>query len=87
MPAEKRIFGYYVFPVMEGAKVIGRIDMRRIDGILDVQAFWPEPGVKLGKARLQKLNAELERVGRFGGCSDVTLAQNWVKEPVLDPHG
>ncbi|MEM7060382.1 MAG: crosslink repair DNA glycosylase YcaQ family protein [Pseudomonadota bacterium] len=87
VPAPKRIFGYYVFPVMEGARVIGRIDMRRINGILEVQAFWPEPGVKLGKARLQKLQAELDRVGRFGGCGDVELAKDWIKEPVVEPHG
>ncbi len=87
VPAAKRIFGYYVFPVMEGARVIGRIDMRRIEGVLDVQAFWPEPGVKMGKARVQKLMSELDRVGKFGGCGSVTLAEGWIKEPVVDPHG
>ena len=81
MPEAKRQYGYYVFPVMEGTRLIGRIDMKRQDGALAVRAFWPEPGVRMGKGRMQRLEAELDRAARFGGCGDVSFAVDWLRPP------
>ena len=49
VPEEKREYGYYVFPLLEGDQLVGRIDMRRREGRLYVRALWPERGVRLGK--------------------------------------
>ncbi len=50
VPEPKRTFGYYVFPVLEGARLVGRIDAKafRDAGTLRVAAYWPEPGVRSG---------------------------------------
>ncbi len=82
VPEPKRKYGYYVFPLLEGDRLIGRIDMKRRDGILDVAAFWPEPGVKLGRLRQAKLEAELDRMARFAGCDRVAFQDGWVRDPV-----
>ena len=84
VPEPKRQYGYYVFPVLEGDRLAGRIDMKalRNEDRLHVRAFWPEQGVKPSKGRLQKLAAELDRVARFAGCSAVTYEQDWLKEPI-----
>ncbi|MES0808269.1 crosslink repair DNA glycosylase YcaQ family protein [Roseibium sp. SCPC15] len=81
VPEPKRQYGYYVFPVMEGNRLIGRIDMKslRNESRLHVRAFWPENGVKPSKGRLTKLQAELDRMARFSGCSDVTFETDWLK--------
>jgi uncharacterized protein YcaQ len=79
VPAPKRKYGYYVFPVIEGDRMIGRIDMRRTDGALVVTAFWPEAGIKPGTGRLRALQAELERAAAFGGCNAVNYAEGWVR--------
>ena len=79
VPAPKRKYGYYVFPVIEGARLIGRIDMKRTDGALVVRAFWPEVGVKMGTGRLKALHAELERAAAFGGCSALDYDEGWVR--------
>ncbi len=79
VPAAKRQYGYYVFPVMEGDQLIGRIDMKREGDILNVRAFWPEAGVKMGAGRLSRLDAELSRAARFGGCAEVAFAVDWRK--------
>jgi uncharacterized protein YcaQ len=79
VPAPKRQYGYYVFPVMEGDRLIGRIDMKREDGVLAVRAFWPEAGVRMGSGRLATLRKELERAAMFGGCGDPTFAEDWIK--------
>lgn len=79
VPAPKRTYGYYVFPVMEGDRMVGRIDMKREAGVLAIRAFWPEPGVKMGAGRLQALRAELERAASFGGCVALEYAEGWVR--------
>jgi uncharacterized protein YcaQ len=81
VPAPKRQYGYYVFPVMEGDQLIGRIDMKadRPARKLDVTAFWPERGVRMGAGRVARLEAELGRAARFGGCDDVVFADGWLR--------
>ena len=81
VPAAKRQFGYYVFPVLEGDTLIGRIDMKtdRKAGVLNVTAFWPEQRVAMGSGRLKRLQAELGRAGRFSGCPDVQFGKDWLK--------
>jgi len=84
VPEPKRIYGYYVFPVLEGDRLIGRIDMKsdRASGAMNVRAFWPEPKVTMGKGRLAKLNAELDRVARFAGSDRIEFACDWIRDPM-----
>ena len=86
VPEPQRKYGYYVFPVLEGTTVIGRIDVKaeraRVGSnppYLSVRAFWPEVGVAFGKGRQARLLAELERVARLAGCERVDLAVGWVR--------
>ena len=81
VPAAKRQYGYYVFPVMEGDQMIGRIDMKadRPAACLDVTAFWAEVDVKMGAGRIARLKAEIGRAARFSGCDSVTYADGWLR--------
>jgi uncharacterized protein YcaQ len=82
VPEPKRVYGYYVFPVLEGDRLVGRIDAKafRDVGSLRVKAFWPEAGVKLTKARRAKLEAELSRLAAFAGCERVEFLDGWERE-------
>lgn len=81
VPAPKRQYGYYVFPVMQGDRLIGRIDAKadRPASVLEVTAFWPEARVAMGKARVAGLETELDRLAHFAGCADVRLAPDWIR--------
>lgn len=73
VPAAQRIWGYYVFPLLEGDRFVGRIDLKadRKASTLAVQNLWAEPGVKWTSSRLQKLDSELGRLMRFVGVETV----------------
>ena len=87
VPEPKRVFGYYVFPVLEGDRLIGRIDAKahRDAGGLRVKAFWPEAGVRLTKQRRARLEAELARLARFAGCDRVEFLDGWQRETMRQP--
>lgn len=82
VPEAKRQYGYYVFPVLEGDRIIGRIDVKafRDASALRVKAFWPEAGVKLGAGRLARLEAELARLAAFADCDRVEFLDGWRRE-------
>jgi uncharacterized protein len=44
VPAAKRRYGYYLFPVMQGARMIGRVEARRSSAVLCVTLFGSEAG-------------------------------------------
>lgn len=85
VPQARRRWGYYVFPLLEGERLIGRLDAKafRAEGVFRVKAVWPEMGVTLTRARLAKLDAELHRLARFAGCDRVSYADDWQKDHVL----
>jgi hypothetical protein len=69
VPAAKRKFGYYVLPILEGERFVGRLDPRhdRERGALVVEKLFWEPGVSPDRARLRALDTALaglaERIG------------------------
>lgn len=79
VPAAKRRYGYYVFPLLEGDRLVGRIDMKadRANATLNVTRLWPEPASPFGKGRMARLMAELDRVARFAGCTTIQFAPDW----------
>jgi uncharacterized protein YcaQ len=81
VPEAKRKYGYYVFPVMRGDKIIGRIDMKadRATDRLAVRAFWPEQRVRISKALTRQIETELERFRRFARVTEVTFDDGWLR--------
>ena len=84
VPAAKRKYGYYVFPLLEGDRLVGRVDMKaeRENGRLSVTALWPERGVRWGKGRQAKFEAELDRVARFAGLEVISFGDDWLRDPL-----
>lgn len=79
VPAPKRRYGYYVFPVLQGDRLIGRVDAKREDDALVIRAFWPEPGIRMGRARLAGLAAEFERLAPFVNVSELRYLPDWLR--------
>lgn len=73
VPAAKRQWGYYVFPILEGHRFVGRIEIKgdRKQGRLQVLKFWTEPGAQWPASRHQRLATELDRMRRFIGAQEI----------------
>jgi uncharacterized protein len=81
VPAIQRRHGYYVLPMLQGDRFIGRIDMkhRRRAGTLLVTGLWLEPGQRLTSGRLHDLDMALERLRQFIGADAVAFENGYLK--------
>ena len=64
VPASERRHGYYVMPILEGDRLVGRIDPepRRDDGAVRARRVWWESGVRATRDRRRGLDDALARL-------------------------
>ncbi len=81
VPGQHRVHGYYVLPILEGERLIGRLDpkVQREKGLLEVKGLWWEPGIKETKGRRAALEAALDRLAKQVG------AEEWAISPAPSP--
>lgn len=83
-PAPKRVYGYYVLPILWGDSLVGRADMKadRAAGVLRVQGSYTEPGVP-ADAVADDLWPELERMAAWLGLDSVEVHDRGDLAPAL----
>ncbi|MGB3245325.1 MAG: crosslink repair DNA glycosylase YcaQ family protein [Sulfitobacter sp.] len=81
VPEQQRIFGYYVFPVMQGDRLVARVDMKafRDQDTLRIRALWPEPKVHWGTQRQRAFEGEIQRLVRLAGVSQIAFEDGWLQ--------
>ena len=69
VPGAQRQHGYYVLPILEGERLVGRLDpkVHRDAGWLEIKNLWWEPWVRESKGRQAALAAALDRLARQVG--------------------
>jgi len=73
VPEKKRRYGYYVLPILEGGRFIGRADLKahRAEKRIEVKGLWPEPGVKMDRRRRAGIEKALADLSRFTGSERI----------------
>jgi len=73
VPAAKRKYGYYVYPLLEYDAFVGRIQVRhdRERNTICVDDIWPEKNIRFDQKRMQRLQQELERLRKFCNADSV----------------
>jgi uncharacterized protein YcaQ len=75
VPKAKRKYGHFVLPLLEGERLIGRVDPRldRANRVLEINGLWWENGIAETGARRRELEQALELFARQIGADRVTL--------------
>lgn len=73
VPAAKRQWGYYVYPILEGDRFIGRIEVKanRKAGRLNILNLWKEPHINWSTRQDEKLKRELGRLAKLATVKSV----------------
>jgi uncharacterized protein YcaQ len=75
VPERQRRYGYFVLPVLEGERLVGRLEprLRRDARVLEVRRLWWERGVRPTRARRRALVRALELLAEQVGAERVAM--------------
>ncbi|PJF28625.1 MAG: hypothetical protein CUN52_12500 [Phototrophicales bacterium] len=82
-PQEKRQYGYYVLPILQGDTFIGRIDplMERKTGVLIINNIYAEDNAPDDANTIANIRQSIEHLGAWLGAKSIrypsTLPQGW----------
>ncbi|SIT45077.1 conserved hypothetical protein [Paraburkholderia piptadeniae] len=75
VPAAKRKYGYYVLPILNRGKLIGRADAKahRASGVFEVRSLHLEPGVRVSGRLTSDLQRALQRCADWHGTPQLQI--------------
>jgi hypothetical protein len=75
-PAEKRVYGYFVLPLLHNGELIGRLDAKahREESVFEIRKLFLQPGVVADDALIEALGTALWRCARWHEALRVRLS-------------
>jgi uncharacterized protein YcaQ len=77
VPADKRVLGYYVLPMLDGCRFVGGVDAKahRKEGILELKYLYLEKSEEKRKGLADRLADGLKALADFHGCDNIRLGR------------
>jgi uncharacterized protein YcaQ len=77
VPAPKRVFGYYVLPILHRGRLIGRLDAKahRAQGRFEVKALFLEAGVAIDDALAESVAAAIADCAEWHATPSISVAR------------
>jgi len=81
-PAPKRVYGYFVLPILRRGALVGRLDAKahRQEGIFEIRRLYLEDGVKVTDALVRDLAAAFADVAAWHGTPKVRIRRSDPRE-------
>lgn len=85
VPEKKRRYGYYVLPILEDHRFIGRADLKahRVERRMEVKGLWLESGVTRTKRRQASIDDALAELSRFTATDRVDRGEKRAERDAL----
>jgi uncharacterized protein YcaQ len=76
-PEEKRVYGYFVLPILCRGELIGRLDAKahRAEGVFEVRALHVQPGTVWTAAQVADVAQALQRSADWHGTPKVRITR------------
>jgi uncharacterized protein len=76
-PEAKRVYGYFVLPILCRGELIGRLDAKahRAEGVFEVRALYSQPGVVWSDAHIADVAQAIQRSADWHGTPQVRIAR------------
>ncbi len=74
-PGPKRVYGYYVLPILHRGRLVGRLDPKahRKEGVFEVRKIFFEPGVRVTDRVIREVAGAIRDCARWHGTPRVEL--------------
>ena len=76
-PEDKRVYGYFVLPILCRGELIGRLDAKahRAEGVFEVRALHAQPGAVWTEEQLADVAQAIQRSARWHGTPQVRVTR------------
>jgi uncharacterized protein len=76
-PEAKRVYGYFVLPIVCRGELIGRLDAKahRAEGVFEVRALYAQPGLVWSDAQLEDVGQAIQRSADWHGTPQVRITR------------
>lgn len=76
-PAPKRVYGYFVLPILSRGKIVGRLDAKahRAQGVFEVKALYLEDGVRVTQGLATDINAAIKRCATWHDTKEIAVGK------------
>jgi len=77
-PAPKRRYGYFVLPILQRGRLVGRLDAKahRADGTFEIKAIYLEDGIDADAAMTQDVANAIQRAADWHGTPRVVIRKS-----------